>query len=374
MDLLYYYPDKNDAPAEVGKSVIKELVNYKDQLPFDEIKLIQNNNKDETNILNLDTINYSEVFNYPKEYFIHIPISPSIMPNKKFALHIYSIIEKKPLVIHYHGDFRRHIKMQLKYCHRLDYLSVPSSIFAPYILRNTRQVVTHSYSLDKIVKNNYKVKNSVIIPNGIDNYWFHPLTDLNFSKFDHIINEDSFKIFYHGRLAPEKGIDLLIKAFSKFSKDNPKTVLYIAGEGEYKRNLISLCKLLKISEKVFFLGNLSKEHIKFFLKTVDIAIYPSRFDAFCLAVMEAFACSNCPVSFSKNAGVYDFVVEDGYQLNSFEPILENIINILTSQYRDPDEQVVNLQKDIANKYKWNLIVKKYIDLYWKLFSDKRKFT
>ncbi|AKB17614.1 glycosyltransferase family 4 protein [Methanosarcina sp. WWM596] len=363
MDLLYFYPEKNDAPAKVGKSIIEELINYKDPLPVDKIKLIINKNENEAKQYNLESVTLLDILNYPNNYVIHIPISPNLMPNKKFLLHIYSIIKQKPLIIHYHGDFRKHIKMQLKYRHRLDYLTIPSAIFAPYLLKYTCQIVTHSYSLNDIIKKKYRVKNSIVIPNGIDNFWFYPLNDCNLSELNHIVTDDNFKIFFHGRLAPEKGIDLLIKAVSKFLKDKPKTVLYIAGEGEYKKGLIKLCEKLKIKDHVIFLGNLNRLDIKFILKNVDLAIYPSRFDTFCLAVMEAFACSNCPVCFSKNAGIYDFVVADGYQLKSFEPNVDDIVEILNSQYTGTDENLVTMQKKFAERYTWNHIIEKYVNLY-----------
>lgn len=363
MDLLYFYPEKNDAPAKVGKSIIEELVSYKDLLPFESIKLIVGKNDKKVRKYNLETVTTLDILKYPKDYIIHIPISPGVMPNKKFFLHIYSMIKKKCMIIHYHGDFRKHIKTQLKYCHRLDYTSIPSAILIPYILRNTCQIITHSYSIDKIIKKNYGVTNSIVIPNGIDDFWFYPLNEPNSSEFSYIIKDKSFKIFFHGRLAPEKGVDLLIEAVSKFLKGKQKIKLYLAGEGEHKEKLIKLCDKLEVQDNVYFLGNLEKADIKFFLKNVDIAVYPSRFDSFCLAVMEAFACSNCPVYFSKNAGIYDFVVEDGYQLNSFEPTICEIVSILNSQYTNLDKKIVFMQQKFAKNYTWNLIIKRYVDMY-----------
>lgn len=364
MDLLYLYPDKNDAPAKVGKSIIDELYRYRSCLPFENIKLIINENESKDKRYNFETVTLSEILCYPRDYIIHIPISPNVMPNKKFLLNIYSIIKKRHLILHYHGDFRENIRIQLKYRNYLDYMAVPSAIFIPLILRKTSQVITHSYFLNKIIKNKYGVKNSVVIPNGVDDFWFNPIKDLSFLERDETIRSDAFKVFFHGRLAPEKGIDLLIRAIFKVLKDKPNLVLYIAGEGGYKKHLIELCEELKIKENVFFLGNLDREHIKLYLNYVNIAIYPSRFDAFCLAAMEAFACSNCPVYFSETAGVYDFVTENGYQLKHFEPTISNIINVINSEYVNTDESIVKLQKEFANNYKWNIVIKKYIELYW----------
>jgi glycosyltransferase involved in cell wall biosynthesis len=112
------------------------------------------------------------------------------------------------------------------------------------------------------------------------------------------------------------------------------------------------------------MGSLNKEIIKYFLGKIDIAIYPSRFDNFPLSIMESLACANCPVYFSEEAGIRDFVNKDGYELNLFKPCEENIICILKSTSNK--ESFINYQKNFAKGYTWDKIINEYIEVYSKI--------
>lgn len=366
MDLIYFYPNLNDAPAMVGKSILKHLMTHQDKNPFESIRLLNANGTHSADIYfpQVSLIKFSDLINSQNDYIVHIPISPNVFPNKKFLLTMWCIIKKKPLLIHYHGDIRKHFITKLIHEKKIDILSVPSVLFMPYILKAATKIITHSYILDETLKSKYGVKNSVVIPNGLDDYWFEPLQK---STYSDLTNKNNFNVFYHGRLSSEKGLDLLINAVGIYAKKNQNTVLHIAGDGPHKKYLQKLCYDLKISKNVVFMGSINKEAIKYYLKNVDVAIYPSRFDNFPLAMIEALACANCPVFFSKNAGLYDFVVKDGYKLNFFKPSIENIIEILDS-YLNYDN-VINPQISFAKKYTWDIVFDKYLSLYADIYNE-----
>jgi glycosyltransferase involved in cell wall biosynthesis len=228
------------------------------------------------------------------------------------------------------------------------------------LLRRTSCVVTHSYTLKACLETTYNLTNVCVIPNAVDDLWFE--SDNNsFDRNNSLLDENSFKIFYHGRLSPEKGVDLLIETLSIYSKMNPKSVLYIAGDGPFKTYLRGLSKKLNVEKHVVFLGVLSASEIKHCLKEADIAIYPSRFDNFPLAMLEAFACAECPVVLSSNSGICDFIRKDGYYFETINPnkseILKSILN--ANQLNEN----IKYQKQFAQKYKWKYIMHKYIALY-----------
>ena len=101
-----------------------------------------------------------------------------------------------------------------------------------------------------------------------------------------------------------------------------------------------------------------------YLSNVDAAIHPSRYDSFSLGILEALSAANCPVYFSKQAGIYDFVVRDGYGLNAFKPTVGNISKIIRDVIDENyDIQVVKQQKEFAKQYTWNKVSDQYIELY-----------
>ncbi|AAM31803.1 glycosyltransferase [Methanosarcina mazei Go1] len=290
---------------------------------------------------------------------------PTILPNAKFLLYLYTKLTKKgKLILQYHGDVRKELKSSYKdiisLIHTLTY------VFVPYLLRSANRVITHSYYMNGIITK-YGVEKSIVIPNAINEYWYQK--DVVYEKNSSTgINHNLFNIFYHGRLSWEKGVDVLIEAFGHYTKNNPNTTIYLAGEGSQKKKLEDSCLKWNIDKKVIFLGNIDKEQITFFLKNVDVAIYPSRFDNFPLAVLEALACANCPVYFSKNIGIYDFVIQDGFKLNSFEPEVTNLIKVLDSA-SCKSKNIVDQQIQFAKNYTWSHVISEYIELYRDVINE-----
>ncbi|MCX9084514.1 MAG: glycosyltransferase family 4 protein [Candidatus Methanoperedens sp.] len=371
MDLIYLFPKRDDAPARVGKSILKTMAKYRTELPFNNIKIIIEDRKvdfHDENFMQFENISFFDLIYHKKYFIVHIPISPSFFPNKKFLIVLLCLMRKIPLILHYHGDIRSHIVTQIKYERKIDVLSIPTALFIPFILKKATRVITHSYLLGNILKIDYGIRNCYVIPNGIDDYWFDPLKNNDLYDVGNIIDKINFNLFYHGRLSPEKGVDMLIKAVERYKKINPKTILFIAGEGSQEKDLRKLCSNLNLEKNVIFLGLIGKETIKYFLKNVDAAIYPSRFDAFCLAAMEALASAECPVYISEKAGIYDFIIQNKSKINLFEPNIEKIVEILTHSTKN-NENIIANQRDFVKKYTWDKIINQYISFYNNLYTN-----
>jgi len=93
-------------------------------------------------------------------------------------------------------------------------------------------------------------------------------------------------------------------------------------------------------------------------------IYPSAYESFSLSILEAFSSASGPVYFSKLAGIYDFVVRDGYNLNAFEPTVENISRIFQDIINENyDKKIAVKQKEFARKYTWDKVITRYIEVY-----------
>ena len=86
-----------------------------------------------------------------------------------------------------------------------------------------------------------------------------------------------------GRLAQQKNQDVLLKALCLL----PTVHLAIAGDGELRENLMQLALTFGIKDRVHFLGEIPPENISDFLRTGDIFVFPSHFEAFGFALVEA---------------------------------------------------------------------------------------
>jgi len=368
MDLIYYYPLRGGAPAYVARNIFKYLLKQRKELPFEpfeNLKLFvasKYQKEVQKQFCDFEVITYKNINNISKKSVIHIPISPLIYPNSKFLLHLFAKFKIRKLILHFHGDIRKEIQLKFKYNHSLDFSYIPSYIAMPYLLRSADKLIVHSYLMSNLVESKYGVKNNVVIPNGIDDFWFEGSNETNIE-----LNGEP-TLFFHGRLSPEKGVDILIKGFAKAIGNQSNASLCIAAGGSQEGYLKKLCRRLGIEKNVVFLGYINRNYIKSYLSNVDAAIYPSLWDNFPSAFMEAFSSANGPVYFSKRAGVYDFVVRDGYHLNAFEPTIENISKIIKDGIDgNYDTQVVKQQKEFVRRYAWDRVVSQYIKVYIEIF-------
>ena len=87
-----------------------------------------------------------------------------------------------------------------------------------------------------------------------------------------------------GRLHPNKGLDILIRAAAAI----PGLFVWIAGEGPERGTLQRLAGELGLKDRVKFLGWRNDRASLF--KTADLCVYPSREEPFGNVVVEAWAC------------------------------------------------------------------------------------
>lgn len=127
-------------------------------------------------------------------------------------------------------------------------------------------------------------KTTHVIPNPVVN----PPTEFE-------INEQllpSNSLLAVGRLEPQKGFDLLLKAFAKLPQSTADWTLSILGEGSLRKQLVELRDELGLAEKVFFLGR--KPNVYEYFSQADLFVLSSRYEGFPNVLCEAMA-SGLPV-------------------------------------------------------------------------------
>jgi glycosyltransferase involved in cell wall biosynthesis len=366
-NLVFYYPINEGAPASVGRNIFVHLLKNRDKMPFSQIfifvpskyeKIIEKEHED---VRILTEKNIMDITNC----LIHVPISPHLFPNIKLFLQIYAKLKRIPIIFNYHGDIRKEVILNYRNNHNISYSYLPSYVFLPFILKSSDMLIVHSYLFRDLVVEKYGVSKVKVIPNGVEDYWHNQEYEL-IPK-----NEKFIEIFYHGRLSAEKGVDILVQGFYKFLSENKKNdaLLIIAGDGPQKSYLEKMIVSLKLENHVILLGNISKSSIKGYLKKVDVAIYPSIWDNFPLSYMEAFASANCPVYFSKRAGIYDFTLQSNINLYGFYPNVDSICSIIMDVCENKfDQNIIEQQKKFALEYNWDRIVDFYIDTYLQILA------
>jgi len=125
---------------------------------------------------------------------------------------------------------------------------------------------------------------------------------------DRAADKSAVKVFFSGRLVYYKGIDVLLRAFSKTSGCE----LFISGEGDLEQELKSYAAENGLADRVHFLGFLSEKELRQAYMDCDIFVLPSvaRSEAFGIVQIEAMACGKPVINTDLPSGV-PYVSLDG---------------------------------------------------------------
>ena len=111
-----------------------------------------------------------------------------------------------------------------------------------------------------------------------------------------------------GRLGTEKGMDVLISAFAKITRDHPDLHLVIVGEGDQRGVLEQQIEQEKLQERIHLTG--AKENPFSIAGKALIYVMPSQFEGFPNALCEAMVCGLPAIASKGAAGALPFI-EDG---------------------------------------------------------------
>ena len=117
-------------------------------------------------------------------------------------------------------------------------------------------------------------------------------------------------VAFAGRLVEQKGVDVLLQAFSKVVTRIPETRLLIAGDGPEKASLQRLMNELGLSAQVFLLGHLPRAAVEQHFAAAWVQVVPSQFaEAFGLVAVEAMMRGTAVVA-SASDGLMEIVQDD----------------------------------------------------------------
>jgi glycosyltransferase involved in cell wall biosynthesis len=116
-------------------------------------------------------------------------------------------------------------------------------------------------------------------------------------------------IFGLGRVVYRKGFDLLVEAWAMIAEDHRDVTLVLAGAGPELSSLESLVVKKGLTQRVQFVGPLSRADVAATMSGAEVFVMPSRVEAFGMVTLEAWR-AGTPVIVSANGGAPEFV-DDG---------------------------------------------------------------
>lgn len=220
------------------------------------------------------------------------------------------------------------------------------------------EIIVLSKGVQDYFKETY-CRDTVFIPNGVNRPMIRK-PNLIGDKFN--LEKDEYVLFL-GRLVPEKGLINLIKAFKNVNTE--KKLVIAGGSSDTNVFVNELKSLAKDDNRIIFTGFVNGELLDELYSNAYVYVLPSDLEGMPLSLLEAMSYGNCCIV--SDIKECTEVVEDK-ALICEKSNLDDLKNKL-QEICDNEELVFKYKKEsanfICNKYDWDEVVDKTLDLYVK---------
>lgn len=182
---------------------------------------------------------------------------------------------------------------------------------------------------------------------------------------------DEFRFVAIAVLTENKAIDNVIRAFAQAFGGDSSVTLEIGGEGIEKRRLESLVAQSGLSNRVFFLGALSRDDVIQTISRADVFVSGSRYETFGVVIAEALALGR-PVIATKCGGPETIVrEEDGFLVPPDDvPSLAQAMLEIRSTYGRFDAG--SIKEACIARFSEQVVVRRLIDSYEAVLSEAQR--
>jgi 1,2-diacylglycerol 3-alpha-glucosyltransferase len=198
------------------------------------------------------------------------------------------------------------------------------SFFTNITLKNVDEV----YSVSKYLKNDLKKVSGIdskVIYNKIDKKRFNK--KVSGKKIIEKYNLKNKKVLlYVGRIAPHKGVHLLLQSFKIIKNNISNSKLIIAGKPTFNNYFRNLKKLA--DSDIIFTGFVEDKDLPYYYAACDVYVTASLWEGFDLPAAEAQACGKSVVTF--NIGSHPEIVKKGIlvEKENIKKFSEAVIRLL----------------------------------------------
>ena len=184
---------------------------------------------------------------------------------------------KIPLVATFHPPFDSKIRNLKSSTQYLTY-----QLYAPFLARYDRVIVFSEIQRDLLIKLGVPGDRVVIIPNGVDQDKYSP----GYSSLKYQLRAKKLFV-YQGRIATEKNIEALLKAWKLAQMGNDCQLLMV-GDGSLRSSLqLHYGK----EHNIIWLGYVADEQQRInVLRAADVFILPSLVEGLSISLLEAMSC------------------------------------------------------------------------------------
>jgi alpha-1,6-mannosyltransferase len=211
------------------------------------------------------------------------------------------------------------------------------------------------------------VENVVLCELGVDTEVFKRATDKSITRTELRIPKDAKLLLYVGRLAAEKNVKTLLKAFSRlFQKTPDRFHLLVVGDGQYRDQLIAL---QKETHAVTWLRYCSEqETLAKIYRAADLFVHPSVQETFGLVALESQACGT-PVVGIRGSYMDRIIFADqsSWADENSPESLANAIDALSKTDLEAAGDKASCR--VTNRYAWSSVFERMFGTYEKIRQD-----
>ncbi len=192
-----------------------------------------------------------------------------------------------------------------------------------------------------------------LVPNGVDVKLIDSIPPAEFES----------DVIFVGRLIPEKGVDILLRALADLKSEMPDVKAVIVGDGPERAKLEGIAKALNLEDNVFFTGFLPYERVIALMKASKVFVLPSRREGFGMVALEAMACGLPAITLNAPMNAARFLVEEGK--NGFVVDESQLSDALASLLFDKVflKRIGRVSREISEEYDWDAVVRLLLDVY-----------
>ena len=247
--------------------------------------------------------------------------------------------------------------------HGLDWKRAKWGKFASWYIRTGEkhavmfadEIIVLSQDVKDYFLKNYG-RDTKFIPNGVNK----PIvrTSQEIKRFG--LDKNNYILFL-GRIVPEKGEHYLINAFKCIKTD--KRLVIAGGSSDTDEYINKLKELVKDDNRIVFTGFVQGRVLEELYSNAYIYCLPSDLEGMPLSLLEAMSYGNCCVT--SDIAECAEVVEDKAVLFKKSDVkdLKNKLKWLIDNKEIVDNYKIQSSDFICNKYNWNDVVEKTVDLY-----------
>ncbi len=231
-------------------------------------------------------------------------------------------------------------------------------------MNEASQVIVTSKRLMKEIMSIYAIPAGKIsiVPNGITKGKMKKDVNSSRLKERYGIRKSSQIVLFCGRMAYQKGPDLLVEAVPKIVKQHRNIVFIFAGDGSLRKKCKERTRELGVAKECRFLGYVAEPEKEALLNACNMVCVPSRNEPFGLIVLEAWDASKPVVATEAVSIIRNF--KDGLLAYIQPESLAWCINRLLDNPGEMENLAKAGNERIEKEFNWNTIAKNTEAIYY----------